>query len=398
MLRPDQFAFVGTDTHKHQHSLAVCDCWSRVHLQLDFPNDPKSFPGVVEQVKAACPERMKIIFGIEGSGGYGYLFATFLRGMGFVVKEINATLTDRQRRKAPHPEKSDAIDARAIAKVLMDNLEELPEAGSDEVAKAMQELVQQRDVLVHNRVSLRNRLHSLLYQQHPNYRDIFYNTFCPAALAFWERFPSPRHFRGFGVKRMLSWFRRQRHLQITEEKVLEILNAADKKGSSTFLTEQRDFLVRDLVQQLRLLDDQIARLVERMDKLLQQTGQTLTTMDGVDTVLASKILAHVDTTRITTAAKLAKHAGVAPLENSSGMTRRKRRSKHGCRALNHALYCVAVNQIRRNPVAQAYFRRKVAQGKSKTAALRCLMRRLCDVIFALIRDQVPYRQPQPKAA
>lgn len=397
MLRPDQYAFVGVDTHKHQHTLAVCDCWSRVQLTLDFPNDPKQFPGVLEQVKGACPPGVKIVFGIEGSGGYGYLLASFCRGMGFVVKEINATLTGRQRRMSPHPEKSDAVDARAIARVLMDNLEELPEAGSDELAKAIQELVAQRDVLVHNRTSLRNRLHSLLYQQHPNYRQIFYNTFCPAALAFWARFPSPRHFKGFGVKRMLGWFRRQGHLVITEAKVTWILEAG-KGHESSFITEQRDFLVRDLVGQLQLLDQQIDRLVERMETFLKQTGQTLTTMNGVDTVLAAKILAHVDTTHITTAAKLAKHAGVAPLEHSSGMSRRKRRSKHGCRPLNHAIYCVAVNQIRRNPIAQAYFRRKVAEGKSKTAALRCLMRRLCDVLFALIRDQVPYRAPQPKAA
>lgn len=26
-------------------------------------------------------------------------------------------------------------------------------------------------------------------------------------------------------------------------------------------------------------------------------------------------------------------------------------------------------------------------------ALRCLMRRLCDVIFAVLRDQTPYRKP-----
>lgn len=280
----------------------------------------------------------------------------------------------------------------------MDNRETLPEAGADEVAKAMQELVQQRDLLVQNRVSLRNRLHSLLYQQHPNYREIFYNTFCPAALAFWERFPSPGHFKGFGVKRLLSWFRRQGHNVMTEAKVASILVAADKGQEGSFLQEQRDFLIRDLVRQLRLLGEHIDRLVDRLDDLLKQTGQTLTTMDGVDTVLASKILAHVDTTHITTAAKLAKHAGVALLEHSSGMSRRKKRSRHGCRALNHALYCVAANQIRRNPVAQAYFRRKVAQGKSKTTALRCLMRRLCDVIFALIRDQVPYRKPQLQAA
>lgn len=90
-------------------------------------------------------------------------------------------------------------------------------------------------------------------------------------------------------------------------------------------------------------------------------------MDGVDAVSAATILANVDIRRLTSAAKLARHAGVAPLENSSGQSRRKRNSKTGCRELHHGLYVIAVNQLRRNPLAQAYYRKKIAQGKSKMA-------------------------------
>lgn len=79
------------------------------------------------------------------SGGYGYA-ATFLKGEGYRVKEVNAVLTDRQRARAPHPGKSDPIDGRAIAKVLIDQYGELPEAGSEEVVKALKELVQPRAV------------------------------------------------------------------------------------------------------------------------------------------------------------------------------------------------------------------------------------------------------------
>ncbi|HEY3366067.1 MAG TPA: IS110 family transposase [Symbiobacteriaceae bacterium] len=117
-----------------------------------------------------------------------------------------------------------------------------------------------------------------------------------------------------------------------------------------------------------------------------------------DTIGAATILVYVDVERITSAAKLARHSGVAPLENSSGQTRRKKKSKRGCRQLHHALYVIATNQMRRNPLAQAYIQKKISEGKSKMGSIRCLMRRLCDVIFALLRDQTPYRKPTQLAA
>lgn len=398
MLRRRDFAFVGVDTHKKQHTMAMCNCWQDVLLLLEVPNDPRAFPGALEKLRAACPPGFEMVFGVEGSGGYGYAMATYLKGTGYRVKEINATLTDRQRSKAPHPDKSDPVDARAIARVLMDRLDSLPDAGSEEVAKAIQELDKHRDILVRNRTRIRNRLHSLLYQQYPNYEELFYNTFGKTALAFWERFPSPAHLKWFGVKRLAQYLRKEGSRNMGERKARELLALADKHQPTSFVQEQREFLIRDLVGHLRLLDAQIARVIERLEELLASTGQTLTSMDGVDTVTAAKILAHVDLNRISSAAKLARHAGVAPLDNSSGKTRRKKRSKRGCRQLNHALYVVAVNQVRRNPAAQAYFSRKLSEGKSKTAALRCLMRRLCDVVYALLRDKVPYRYPAGRAA
>ena len=137
-------------------------------------------------------------------------------------------------------------------------------------------------------------------------------------MAFWERFPSPGHLKGFGAKRLAKYLRKHGNPHTGEAKAEQLLKAADKTREVSYVQQQRDFLVRDLVAQLRSLNERIDMLVERMETLLSLTGQTLTTMDGVDTVSAATILASVDIHRITSAAKLARHAGVAPLDNSSG--------------------------------------------------------------------------------
>jgi len=84
----------------------------------------------------------------------------------------------------------------------------------------------------------------------------------------------------------------------------------------------------------------------------------------------------------------AAHTGTAPLEASSGQVIRHRLSRAGDRRLNHALYMMAMVQVRRPSAGQAYYRRKLAEGKSPKEALRCLKRRLSDAVYrCLLADQ-----------
>jgi transposase len=61
---------------------------------------------------------------------------------------------------------------------------------------------------------------------------------------------------------------------------------------------------------------------------------------------------------------------------------RHRLSLVGNRHLNTALHMVAVCQARSDVRGGAYYRKKMAEGKSrKEAALRCLKRRVSDAVF-----------------
>ena len=49
---------------------------------------------------------------------------------------------------------------------------------------------------------------------------------------------------------------------------------------------------------------------------------------------------------------------------------------------------MAMVQVRRPSTGQAYYQRKLAEGKSPKEALRCLKRRLSDVVYGcLLADQ-----------
>ena len=84
-------------------------------------------------------------------------------------------------------------------------------------------------------------------------------------------------------------------------------------------------------------------------------------------------------------AQLARHAGVAPLEASSGKQRRHRLDRGGNRQLNAALYRIAITQARYYAPAREYLERKRAEGKSRCEAIRCLKRQLARAVFNTLK-------------
>src|SRR5207237_7597187 len=73
--------------------------------------------------------------------------------------------------------------------------------------------------------------------------------------------------------------------------------------------------------------------------------------------------------------------GTAPIDASSGQHIRHRLSRAGNRRLNHVLYMAGIVQLRNDTPGRAYYRRRVAEGKTPMEAMRCLRRRLSDVVY-----------------
>jgi transposase len=148
-------------------------------------------------------------------------------------------------------------------------------------------------------------------------------------------------------------------------------------------------LATELVADVRHLEQQIAAVEARIKAAVAESNTSLVQLFGVGPVLAARFLGEVgDIGRFPTKHHFAAHTGTAPLEASSGQVVRHRLARAGDRKLNHALYMMAMVQVRRPSAGQAYYRRKLAEGKSPKEALRCLKRRLSDAIYrCLVTDQ-----------
>lgn len=145
-------------------------------------------------------------------------------------------------------------------------------------------------------------------------------------------------------------------------------------------------IARELVSIIRGLNRSISELDQELEQRAVQVAPALLELPGCAAITAAKLLAEIGPIdRLKSDAQLARHAGVAPLEASSGRTQRHRLDRAGNRQLNAALYRIAITQSRCYAPACAYLERKRSEGKSRRQAIRCLKRHLARVVFNTLK-------------
>jgi transposase len=341
---------IGVDPHKASCTAAVLDERGELVDQQRFAATRTGSRALRRWAKR-WPERR---WAIEGASGLGRTLAQQLASDGEYVVDVPAKLAARVRvLSTGHGRKSDPHDAISVA-VAAHGATRLGQVRLEDHASVLRLLSDRRDDLVRARTQTLNRLHVLLADLLPG-----------------------------GANRSLD--------ADTAAALLRRLRPA------TAPAQTRRQLAVDLVTDLRSLDRRITAVEERLRHAVTQSATTLIELFGVGPILAAKLLGEVgDIRRFATKHRFAAHTGTAPIEASSGEVVRHRLSRAGNRKLNHALHLIAIVQIRHPTAGQAYYRRKLAEGKSPKEALRCLKRRLSDVVYRqLMADQHQPAQLQP---
>jgi transposase len=145
-------------------------------------------------------------------------------------------------------------------------------------------------------------------------------------------------------------------------------------------------IARELVGRCRTLTRTILEHDRQLHARTSALAPRLLQLPGCGPMSAAKLLCEIGPIdRFYSDAQLARHAGVAPLDASSGKHQRHRLDRGGNRQLNAALYRIAITQARYHPAACAYLDRKRAEGKSRREAIRCLKRLLVRVVFQTLK-------------
>lgn len=138
----------------------------------------------------------------------------------------------------------------------------------------------------------------------------------------------------------------------------------------------------ELITEVAVIDKMIKAANAQLTDLVASTGSTLQQLNGIGPSGAARLLGDVgDIGRFANRDHFASWNGTAPIDASSGDRHRHRLSRAGNRRINRALRIMAVVQLRHDTEGRAYYRRKLAAGKSPMEAMRALERRLSNVVY-----------------
>lgn len=159
------------------------------------------------------------------------------------------------------------------------------------------------------------------------------------------------------------------------------------------------FIVKQSEKQLKLVKDQVKQTEKQVEAIIKEDDQLqnslklLCSIPGIGLVTAvALILATNNFTAFSDSRKFASYCGVAPFENTSGTSIRGRtKTSHlANKRIKTLLSNGAASAIQSDEELNAYFRRKVAEGKPKMVVINAIRAKLINCVFATINRGTEY--------
>lgn len=334
---------IGIDPHKESHTAVAVTPLGELLAEITVQADEAGHEELCRWAHGLA-EGEGLRFALEDVRNVNGRLERALQAAAERVMRVPPKLMADARKGGREFGKSDAIDALAIARAALREPEGLHEAHADPEAREIKFLVDHREDLVGERTILTSRLRWHLH-------DI------EAGLEPEARTLIRDHIRRGLIQRLA---RRHQSAQVR--------------------------ICREMLCRIGELTRRERELTGEIEVLVRAYAPQLLELPGCGALGAAKLIGEIGGIgRFATDAKLARHAGCAPLPASSGRVQRHRLSRRGNRQLNVAFYRIAVTQARVHPDARAYLARKRSEGKSTKEAFRCLKRHLVRVVWRALQ-------------
>ncbi|MFE3060837.1 IS110 family transposase [Nocardia sp. NPDC059239] len=338
-----QSVLVGVDTHADTHHVAIVNEHGKQLADREFPTTAIGYAAIEEWIRSHG-DVMRV--GIEGTGSYGVELARYLRRRGFDVVEVPRPTRKLRRARG----KTDAIDAYAAARQLLDGSEVTAPKNRDGAIESVRALRVARNNAVKASTTALNTLRSLVTTSPETLRAQLRSLSRAQLLATCAAFDPAPHTLGDPMQAT------KLALRSLAQRVLDAQAHADQ-----------------LKKHLAALLDQVAPRTMDVFAL------------GPDTAAALIISIGDNPQRLVSEAAFARLCGVAPIPASSGKTNRHRLHRGGDRQANQALHTAVIVRLRYHENTRTYAARRRTEGKTTPEIIRCLKRFLAREVFRALR-------------
>lgn len=351
---------------------------------------------------------------LESTGIYHYPLFCYLSDKGFLVSIINPIISKNSTNINIRKVHNDKFDSKKLALIgLKPDLK--VSIMPSELALDLRNLSREYYDLVDNRSAYINKLHGELRIAFPQYLKIFSKVTVNTSLTLLEKFTSPDGFLEASKDQIIASIRSTARFGIAyaEKKYKVIIQAA--KDAKTFSYSVNSNFKRILlyIRFIRQYNDEIEAILSDMRELVESNEDTdfvkqirlIESIKGAGFLSAVTLMCEIgDFSAFKSPKQLFAYFGLDPAVKQSGNFKGTdvNISKRGSRIARRVIHTIALvsialnrNGTANNPVLREYYLKK-CQSKPKMVALGAIMHKVCNIVFAILRDEKEFKIITPE--
>lgn len=376
-------AVLGLDVGKTAHWACYVTRLGEVVANQRVANTEKDLNELFSQMAAGT------LVVVDQCRNIGALALARARAAGLAVAYLPGLAAHQAAKLFAGEAKTDERDAFVIAKTALgvpDAL--LPMAEPDERLEAARSLASQRDHLVTCATRDKNRLRSILLESCPAFEALA-DLSDAGWLSMLEKLGGPLGVADAGRASLGAATRGANRARINEA----LSAALASTRPSEYRIKAENPQVMTLARRIREANEEASRIDDAIAGLLAEDGTyaCLLTVPGIGPRTASELVIAIRIEDFPDHDHLASYCGIAPKNRQSGISISSVcASRQGNKRLKNLLIFSCNSLVRSNNRFGDYYRSCRGRGMCHGEALKAVARKRLKVIYAIMRDKVPY--------
>lgn len=386
--------YCGIDIAKNSHEASIIDARGKLLTEsVSFSNSKtgcEKFFNLFEKF-GIIPEN--VIIGMEATEHYWLFVYSFLIENKFNVKIINSIQSEAFKKLYICQAKNDSKDSFIIAQMM--RFSQYSETKfSEENIVALRQLSRYRLNLVDACSDCKRRIITLLDRVYPRYQKFFSGSFGVGPKEILVMCPTSEDVLTISTNKLSKIFEIASNLHFGLEKTKNFKSISE----TSFVNCTFSFQINQLLRQIIFIENQIEKLKKQISTLLSRTNQVITTIPGIDETLGAIIIGEIgDIYHFNSPSKLIAFAGLNAKINQSGelSSIKNKLSKRNSPYLHRAILLAATKAAFVDPILSDYYQSLKSHGKHHLTAIGAVARKLCNIIFVILRENKPYQINHP---
>lgn len=379
--------YVGVDVGKSFHWAVGLDRDGKVVISRRLENRQDDVDELVAEAGGGA------LVVVDQKNNIGSLVVRRCRAAGVDVGYLPGKAMKQARDMFPGTAKTDRIDAEIIARTALGmGRVVLPIAESDDLGASVSLLSSQLSYETRRATMARNRLHAVLLESDPAL-EAAVDLSSPWQLSVMSELGGAAGIASAGKRRYRSICGRLRAREAARDALWDAAVASARDG---WHPDAEDSLVRSLAAEVLAADAERASLEADMASRLSgdETYRCLLTVPGIGAKTATALVTMVDVSLFGSDDRLASYCGLAPANSQSGTSiDSASSSRSGNRQLKNLLIFSCNSIVGTRNRFGRYYDECRARGMRHNKALKAVARKRLGVIYAIMRDRVPYEEP-----